>query len=100
MRITLDYDPNSKNLSVLVDRGALSAGDPPWPPPPPSEDEFAEMTVWLNTVYKVCLDQFAKDQKVGAVRFKYEPSLSKQIGYKFIAEAETPPQPPSFVRSK
>jgi hypothetical protein len=99
MRITIDYNPENSYFSVLIDRGTLSNGGPPIPPPPPFTFEFAELTQWLNKAYNDSLDQF-KDQKVAAIRFKYDPSKDEQNGYCFMTESETPPSPPPFIQAK
>lgn len=98
MRITIDYDPNNNNLSVLVDRGALSNGWPPSiPPPPPGGGQFAELTTWLNGVFETCMTEF-KDQSVGAIRFKYEPQNKVQKKFIFNTSYEEAPAPPSFIK--
>jgi hypothetical protein len=97
MRITIDYNPENNNFSVLVDRGSLSNGSNPYPPPPPYNNEFAEMTTWLNDVFAACTEKF-KDQKVAAIRYKYDPKQGVQEGFTFLTEDFTPPKPPPFIR--
>jgi hypothetical protein len=99
MRITIDYDPSNSNFSVLVDRGTLSNGTNPYPPPPPYTQEFQQMTTWLNDVFDNSLKTF-ENQKVAAIRFKYDPSKKERIGYRFMTESETPPEPPPFIGDK
>ena len=98
MRITIDYNPTNNNFSVLVDRVMLSADGPPWPPPPPTNEQFAEMTSWLNDVYtKICMEKF-KNQNVSGIEFKYEPKEGKSYGCLYIEQTDTPPEPPPFIR--
>lgn len=98
MRITIDFDPNTKGLSVLIDRGTLSNGWPPTPPPPPNNEEFRELTSWLNQVFETSIEKF-KDQKIAAIRYKYDPSKGEDKGFYFITENEIPPAPPKFINN-
>jgi len=98
MRITIDYNPDNNNFSVLVDRGTLSNGWPPGTfPPPPTAYEFVELTNWLNGAFDTCLKKF-EDQKVAAVRYKYEPKNNIQKEFVFMTEESEAPEPPPFIK--
>jgi hypothetical protein len=97
MRITIDYNPADNALSVLVDRGTLSNGQMPYPPPPPNNLQFQELTSWLNGVFATSMQTF-QDQKIAAIRFKYDPANNLQVGYKFTTESEPVPPPPPFIK--
>ncbi|HEY5825574.1 MAG TPA: hypothetical protein VIT44_14465 [Cyclobacteriaceae bacterium] len=97
MRITIDYNPTNNDFSVLVDRGTLSNGWPPLPPPPPSQMEFVQVTSWLNESFATCLKKF-EDEKVAAVRYKYEPKNNIQKEFVFRTEESVAPEPPPFIK--
>lgn len=83
MRITIDFDEKSGNLSILYDTGQLSNGDmrPP-PPPPPPPPKLTALLKWAGELY--ANDASARLKKNSAVRYKVKDG--KMVSFNFTGK--------------
>lgn len=65
MKMIFNFNEETSAFDVTLERGTVSSE--PWPPPPPTGEQIAEMTAWLNKSYTECFKKFA-DKEVSALK--------------------------------
>ncbi len=75
MKMIIDFDQETNVFKVTLERGKTSGE--PWPPPPPGNEQLAEMTDWLNKSYPDVCKKFT-DKEVSALSLSFQASAYKK----------------------
>jgi hypothetical protein len=72
MKIVIEFDETTSVFTANFDRGAISSATPgSIIPPPPFDDQIAEMSKWLAQSYPSILAKM-KDSEISGVRLSFQ----------------------------